>query len=370
MLRGWWQCRQRPGLLVPLLLLLWVCTAAHQVGAITMPLPAPAATSSPAFVMPADVLRDVIAALESAPAPQHAVYASEMCQDAVGAAYLQKLRDSKQAFCTHSTGAGGSSSQPRGDPAAGSSGAAHSAGVISARYGAGWRDDVLGVLSTAAPPPTTHAQQQQQQQREAVANGGGGGPADRRPPAAETPVPRTPSRVAAAVKERMASFQSTAEEEARHRQVPPWSSLVDCYFAPFSKFGDPAVVSNMSLCRSSNLLLDSCEAMFARGDGGLDPASSVPVPNNGSVRLACELADVEGLFRADPRWNSESNRFWWSKAKRVRAWGIRTGPMTGGGGPGRWFGGLGARVRGWGVRCGGVGGHKEGAKAHVRLGVG
>ena len=127
--------------------------------------------------------------------------------------------------------------------------------------------------------------------------------------------------------------------------LPATESSVDCYTAPFVRAGDSAKAT-VSLCRSRNLLLNSCELFAFRRPGTL--SKKFPAPAAGAVRLACEMRDGGAMAAEDPGalgfLRSMNSAVWWANATRVRRW------------RGWDWGGVGGVEGGWGWEGGGGGG--------------
>ncbi|KAG2426196.1 hypothetical protein HXX76_013177 [Chlamydomonas incerta] len=111
-----------------------------------------------------------------------------------------------------------------------------------------------------------------------------------------------------------------ADEEAGGGREPPLpddQSSVDCYTAPFVPAGDSSK-AKISLCRSRNLLLDSCELFAFRRLGTL--SKKFPGPAAGAVRLGCELRNGSALAAEDPAGlgflGSMNTDVWWANATR------------------------------------------------------
>ncbi|PNW79644.1 hypothetical protein CHLRE_08g361250v5 [Chlamydomonas reinhardtii] len=99
--------------------------------------------------------------------------------------------------------------------------------------------------------------------------------------------------------------------------LPATESSVDCYTAPFVRAGDSAKAT-VSLCRSRNLLLNSCELFAFRRPGTL--SKKFPAPAAGAVRLACEMRDGGAMAAEDPGalgfLRSMNSAVWWANATR------------------------------------------------------
>ncbi|GFR49172.1 hypothetical protein Agub_g11194 [Astrephomene gubernaculifera] len=95
-------------------------------------------------------------------------------------------------------------------------------------------------------------------------------------------------------------------------------SAVECYTAPFVRTGNASKAS-ISLCHSTNLVLDSCGFLSGRRKGTL--AKKFPLPAPGSVKLACQLTvtNATQLAQEEPQlhWlDSIHHDVWWANATR------------------------------------------------------
>lgn len=94
------------------------------------------------------------------------------------------------------------------------------------------------------------------------------------------------------------------------------ASSVDCYTAPFAPIRDGGKAA-ISLCHSRNLVLDTCSFYAGRRGGKL--TKKFPMPAEGAVKLACEMANITELAATDDAMGSIAHEVWWSNATRVRA---------------------------------------------------
>ncbi|EFJ43783.1 hypothetical protein VOLCADRAFT_106623 [Volvox carteri f. nagariensis] len=108
-----------------------------------------------------------------------------------------------------------------------------------------------------------------------------------------------------------------ASSDVRSQKEPSLSSSqssVDCYTAPHVQMGSKA---SISLCRSRNMVLDTCAFLSGRRKGTL--TKKFPLPAQGSVKLACDMANYTSLMESssDLQWlNSLHHEVWWLNATR------------------------------------------------------
>ncbi len=95
------------------------------------------------------------------------------------------------------------------------------------------------------------------------------------------------------------------------------ASSVDCYTAPFAPVRDGGKAA-ISLCHSRNLVLDSCSFYAGRRGGKL--TKKFPMPEEGAVKLACDMANITELAATDDAMGSIAHEVWWSNATRVRVY--------------------------------------------------
>ncbi|KAG2497506.1 hypothetical protein HYH03_004658 [Edaphochlamys debaryana] len=79
--------------------------------------------------------------------------------------------------------------------------------------------------------------------------------------------------------------------------LPPTESSMDCYTAPFVPVGHSSKAS-ISLCRSRNLVLDTCALFAGRRRGNL--SKKFPLPGEGAVRMACDPISLNATIERDP----------------------------------------------------------------------
>ncbi|KAG2443432.1 hypothetical protein HXX76_001790 [Chlamydomonas incerta] len=114
---------------------------------------------------------------------------------------------------------------------------------------------------------------------------------------------------------RSRALRSTAAMEAA---LPPSQSSLDCYTAPAVTQGNSSKAT-ISLCRSRNLVLDTCGFLAERQRGQM--SKKFPRPLRGAVRLGgCGLANASRLAGRDPArlgWlRSMQQSVWWENATR------------------------------------------------------
>lgn len=126
-----------------------------------------------------------------------------------------------------------------------------------------------------------------------------------------------------------ADWDDGAPADEEEEDLPPTKSSADCYYAPFSRVGD-AAASSVSLCRTRNVVLDSCAFYKRKRPGVLD--KKFPLPTRGAVKLACELQDLGGIYAREPLMDTVQTEVWFKEAKRVRRTGWGRGRRRMGGG--------------------------------------
>ncbi|KAG2443248.1 hypothetical protein HYH02_009321 [Chlamydomonas schloesseri] len=115
---------------------------------------------------------------------------------------------------------------------------------------------------------------------------------------------------------RRRALQATAA--AVDGPLPPERSSLDCYTAPAVAQGNSSKAT-VSLCRSRNLVLDTCGFLADRQRGQM--SKKFPRPARGAVRLAgCDLPNATRLAERDPErlgWlRSMQQSVWWDNATR------------------------------------------------------
>ncbi|KAG2497283.1 hypothetical protein HYH03_004867 [Edaphochlamys debaryana] len=94
------------------------------------------------------------------------------------------------------------------------------------------------------------------------------------------------------------------------------TSGIDCFTAPFVRVGNSSK-AGISLCRSKNLVLDSCRFFWGKRKGTM--SKKFPVPAHGAVRLACDPVNGTAKAEKDKKlfWlNSIHHDVWWANATR------------------------------------------------------
>ncbi|PNH01269.1 hypothetical protein TSOC_012858 [Tetrabaena socialis] len=99
--------------------------------------------------------------------------------------------------------------------------------------------------------------------------------------------------------------------------LPATQSSVDCYTAPFVAVGESNKAS-ISLCRSRNMVLDTCAFFAGQRKGTL--TKKFPLPNRGAVKLACDPVNTTQLAQEDREkkgWlDTIAHDVWWANATR------------------------------------------------------
>ncbi|GIL61229.1 hypothetical protein Vafri_15640 [Volvox africanus] len=91
-------------------------------------------------------------------------------------------------------------------------------------------------------------------------------------------------------------------------------STVDCFTAPLAVDGNSTTAS-ISLCRSQNLVLDSCKFLQNEREG--ITSKSFPLPEPGSVKVACALVNMTSAakFNKKLHWlRNIHHEVWWGNA--------------------------------------------------------
>ncbi|GLC75659.1 hypothetical protein PLESTF_001671000 [Pleodorina starrii] len=100
-------------------------------------------------------------------------------------------------------------------------------------------------------------------------------------------------------------------------------SSVDCYTAPFVRAGNLSSSNSsssgdktsVSLCRSTNLVLNSCK--FLEGEQAGSLSRRLPLPERGAVKLACPLVKLDQVAKRGSKleWlRNTQHDVWWAKA--------------------------------------------------------
>lgn len=103
------------------------------------------------------------------------------------------------------------------------------------------------------------------------------------------------------------------EEGVDEGELPPTQSSAHCYLGPFSRVGE-AAQSSISLCRSRNMVLNSCAFYGRKRSGILD--KKFPMPLHGAVQMACNLRKYSEIYQKEELLESVHTEVWWHNATR------------------------------------------------------
>ncbi|GIL54570.1 hypothetical protein Vafri_10320 [Volvox africanus] len=98
--------------------------------------------------------------------------------------------------------------------------------------------------------------------------------------------------------------------------LSPSQSSVECYTAPYIQVGN-SNKATVSLCRSRNLVMNTCAFLSGRRKGTLN--KKFPLPAQGAVQLGCQMIDYakKAESSSDLQWlKSIHNDVWWANATR------------------------------------------------------
>ncbi|GIL80066.1 hypothetical protein Vretimale_12885 [Volvox reticuliferus] len=96
--------------------------------------------------------------------------------------------------------------------------------------------------------------------------------------------------------------------------LSPSQSSVECYTAPYIQVGN-SNKATVSLCRSRNLVLNTCAFLAGRRKGTLN--KKFPLPAQGAVQLGCQMEDYvkKAESSSELQWlKSIHNEVWWANA--------------------------------------------------------